>query len=118
LKRYFDEDVELHTIYRYMDKLHSTQQEQVQKISIEHTRRILGSKIGLVFYDVTTLYFETDYSDGLQERGFSKNGKHARPQVVLGLLYFTRRNFVRCSAVQKNENSRIKVCAGYDKKNH
>jgi hypothetical protein len=34
------------------------------------------------------------------------------------VLYFTRRNFVRCSAVQKNENSRIKVCAGYDKKNH
>jgi len=46
----------------------------------------LGGKIGLVFYDVTTLYFETDYSDDLRERGFSKDGKHAQPQVVLGLL--------------------------------
>jgi transposase len=40
----------------------------------------------LVFYDVTTLYFETDSSDELRERGFSKDGKHAQPQLVLGLL--------------------------------
>jgi transposase len=53
---------------------------------VEHTREILGGKIGLVFYDVTTLYFETDYSDDLRERGFSKDGKCAQPQVVLGLL--------------------------------
>jgi hypothetical protein len=39
-----------------------------------------------VFYDVTTLYFETDYSDELREKGFSKYGKHSQPQVVLGLL--------------------------------
>jgi len=86
LKSYFDEDVELHKIYRYLDRLHNTQQEKIQQISVTHTRRILGGKIGLVFYDVTTLYFETDYSDDLRERGFSKDGKHAHPQVVLGLL--------------------------------
>jgi len=86
LKSYFDEDVELHKIYRYLDRLHNTQQDTIQQISVEHTRRILGGKIGLVFYDVTTLYFETDYSDDLRERGFSKDGKHAKPQVVLGLL--------------------------------
>ena len=86
LKSYFDEDVELHKIYRYLDRLHNTQQEKIQQISVEHTRRILGGKIGLVFYDVTTLYFESDYSDDLRERGFSKDGKHAQPQVVLGLL--------------------------------
>lgn len=86
LKSYFDEDVELHKIYRYLDRLHNTQQDKVQQISVEHTRKILGGKIGLVFYDVTTLYFETDYDDELRERGFSKDGKHAQPQVVLGLL--------------------------------
>ena len=63
LKSYFDEDVALHRIYRYLDRLHNTQQEKIQQISVEHTRRILEGKIGLVFYDVTTLYFETDYSD-------------------------------------------------------
>jgi len=48
--------------------------------------RILGGKIGLLFYDVTTLYFEADYGDELRETGFSKDGKHSQPQVVLGLL--------------------------------
>lgn len=86
LKSYFDEDVELHKIYRYLDRLHNTQQEKIQQISVEHTRRILGGKIGLVFYDVTTLYFETDYSDDFRVTGYSKDGKHSQPQVVLGLL--------------------------------
>ena len=86
LKSHFDEDVELHKIYRYLDRIHNTLQDKIQQISVEHTRRILGGKIGLVFYDVTTLYFETDHTDDLRERGFSKDGKHAQPQVVLGLL--------------------------------
>lgn len=86
LKSYFDEDLELHKIYRYLDKLHKTQQEKIQQISVAHTRNILGGKIGLVFYDVTTLYFETDQSDELREKGWSKDGKHSQPQVVLGLL--------------------------------
>jgi len=86
LKSYFGEDIKLHKIYRYLDKLYNTQQEQIQQISIEHTRKILGGNIGLLFYDVTTLYFETDQSDELRQAGFSKDGKHSQPQVVLGLL--------------------------------
>lgn len=86
LKSHFDEDVQLHKIYRYLDKLHNTQQEKIQQISIEHTTKILGGKIGLMFYDVTTLYFETDNIDELREPGFSKDGKHSQPQVILGLL--------------------------------
>lgn len=86
LKSHFDEDAQLHCIYRYLDKLYNTQQERIQQISVEHTRRILGGKIGLLFYDVTTLYFEADYGDELRETGFSKDGKHSHPQVVLGLL--------------------------------
>jgi len=69
-----------------MDKLYNSQQESIQKISVEHTRKILGGKIGLMFYDVTTLYFESDYGDGFREPGFSKDGKHSQPQIVLGLL--------------------------------
>lgn len=86
LLSHFDEDVRLHKIYRYLDKLYDTQQEQIQQISVEHTKKILGGKIGLMFYDVTTLYFETDKTDELREKGFSKDGKHSQPQVVLGLL--------------------------------
>lgn len=88
LKSYFDEDVRLHSIYRYMDRLYNTQQEKIQQISVSHTLDVLGGRIGLVFYDVTTLYFEAspDPSDELRQDGFSKDGKTAESQIVLGLL--------------------------------
>jgi hypothetical protein len=86
LKSHFDEDVEHNRIYRYLDKLQDTQKDIVHKISVEHTMKILGGRIGLVFYDVTTLYFETDYGDDLRKPGYSKDGKHGCPQIVLGLL--------------------------------
>ena len=86
LKSYYDEDVNLDRIYGYMDKLYNTQQELVQSISVEHTRRLLGGKLGIVFYDVTTLYFESAREDELRSPGFSKDGKTAETQVVLGLL--------------------------------
>lgn len=88
LKSYFDEDVRLHNIYRYMDRLYNTQREKVQQISVEHTMKVLGGRIGLVFYDVTTLYFESmpQPDDELRQAGFSKDGKTAESQIVLGLL--------------------------------
>jgi len=86
LKSYFDEDVDLNKIYRYLDKLNDTQKDKIQEISVNHTRKVLGGNIGVVFYDVTTLYFETDFADDLRKTGFSKDGKHSQPQVVLGLL--------------------------------
>lgn len=86
LKSYYDEDVDLFKIYRYMDILYDTQREQIQRISVEHTRRLLGGSIGMLFYDVTTLYFESSRQDILREPGFSKDGKTAESQIVLGLL--------------------------------
>ena len=86
LRRHFKDDVSLQKIYRYMDKLNSTQQERVQEISVRHTRELFGGNIGVLFYDVTTLYFETTDKDELRNNGFSKDGKNANPQVVLGLL--------------------------------
>jgi hypothetical protein len=46
LKSHFDEDTDLSKIYRYLDKLYNSQQEKIQQISVEHTRRILGGAIG------------------------------------------------------------------------
>lgn len=80
-KQYSEDD-----IYRYMDKLHNKQKETVQKISFEHTSLILDSEIRVVFYDVTTIYFESDNEDEFRKTGFSKEGKHQNPQIVLGLL--------------------------------
>ncbi|MDE3212513.1 MAG: IS1634 family transposase [Bacteroidota bacterium] len=78
----WDED----QLYRYLDKLYHTQKELVQQISYEHTLRIMNHDISVVFYDVTTLYFEIDQEDDLRKTGFSKEGKHQNPQIVLGLL--------------------------------
>ena len=80
-KRYSEDD-----IYRYMDKLYSTQKELVQQISYHHTLKVLKEGIQAVFYDVTTLYFEIEREDELRKTGFSKDGKHQHPQIVLGLL--------------------------------
>ena len=58
----------------------------VQQISYKHTLMVLDNTISVVFYDVTTLYFEIDQEDELRKTGFSKEGKHQHPQIVLGLL--------------------------------
>lgn len=42
--------------------------------------------ITVAFYDVTTLYFESFKEDNVRAPGFSKDGKTAETQVVLGLL--------------------------------
>ena len=86
LKNHFDEDVDLSKIYRYLDKLSDHQHEIVQDISVRHTAKLFGGNIGVLFYDVTTLYFEADYEDELRKTGFSKEGRHSNPQIILGLL--------------------------------
>jgi transposase len=86
LKNHFDEDVNLSRIYRYLDKLNHSQQDKIQDISVLHTQQLLGGQIGVMFYDVTTLYFETDKEDEFRKTGFSKEGRHSNPQIILGLL--------------------------------
>lgn len=86
LYRYGQKEYSEDDIYRYLDKLYDTQKETVQKISFEHTKKILDTQIRAIFYDVTTVYFEIDNEDELRKTGFSKEGKHQNPQIVLGLL--------------------------------
>ena len=86
LKSHFDEDVSLSKIYRYLDKLYNTQQEAVQRISVDHTLSVLGGRVEMLFYDVTSLYFESFAEDDLRAPGFSKDGKTAETQIILGLL--------------------------------
>ncbi len=51
-----------------------------------HTQNIMNNAIVVTFYDVTTLYFESESEDDLRRIGFSKEGKLARPQIQLGLF--------------------------------
>lgn len=45
-----------------------------------------GFDYTLLFYDVTTLYFETFQGDELRKTGFSKDGKSQQPQILIGLM--------------------------------
>jgi len=78
--------IDVESIYRYMDKLQIQQKQIVQQISYAHTLKVLNNELNLIFYDVTTLYFEAEQEDELRKTGFSKDGKHQHPQIVLGLL--------------------------------
>jgi len=86
LQKYQSLNIDIQNIYRYLDKLQEKQKELVQQISYEHTLTILKDKISVVFYDVTTLYFQIDNEDEIRKRGFSKEGRHQNPQIILGLL--------------------------------
>lgn len=85
-KRHLNMDVSVYSIYRFLDELHSNQKQKIEKISFEHTKKILSGKIGVVFYDMTTLYFEASDEDDFRIQGYSKDGKHQQPQIMIGLL--------------------------------
>lgn len=72
-------------IYRALDTLNEQHKTTVERIAFEHTKKILGS-IAVVFYDMTTLYFETEDEDDLRKMGWSKDGKNECPQIMIGLL--------------------------------
>lgn len=86
LFKYKGVEISVYTIYRYLDKFHKEYLEQVKAISLKHTLQLFSNDLSIVFYDVTTLYFEASEEDELRKTGFSKDGKHQQPQIVLGLL--------------------------------
>lgn len=86
LSRHRNMDISVYTIYRFMDKIQDGIKDSVERATFGHFRRILGGSVGIVFYDMTTLYFETPDEDDLRKIGYSKDGKHQHPQIKLGLL--------------------------------
>ena len=85
LKRYRNINIDIMKIYRFMDKFHSKYKDEIEQVAFSHTKKVLG-KITVLFYDVTTLYFEASDEDDLRRTGFSKDGKFQCPQIMLGLL--------------------------------
>jgi transposase len=79
-------EVSVYSIYRFMDKLNKNLKSIIEDISFSYTKKILGGKISVVFYDMTTIYFEASEPDDFRITGFSKEGKHQNPQIMLGLL--------------------------------
>jgi len=86
LNRFMGVKKSVDEIYRFMDKISVSLKEKIEEIAFEHTKEIVGEKISIVFYDLTTLHFESSDEDDLRKTGFSKVGKHQNPQIYLGLL--------------------------------
>ena len=71
----------------------------IEKKAVSLAKRNFAFDFSIVFYDVTTLYFETFNEDedtqqakGLRKAGFSKDNKANQPQIVIGLIV-TREGF-------------------------
>lgn len=85
LYRYHGKTVLPDQVYRFLDRLNKDYSQKVQRIAYQYTRKIL-KRISVVFYDMTSLYFEAEDEDDLRKIGFSKDGKFQNPQIMLGLL--------------------------------
>jgi transposase len=86
LQRFQGIKISIDSIYRFLDKLNDKLKIQVEQIAYNHTLKVLKGNINVVFYDMTTLYFESSDEDDLRKTGFSKDGKHQNPQIFIGLL--------------------------------
>jgi len=84
---------QLHHFYRTLDLL-STHQDKIKKHLFTQQQNLFTQELDVVFYDVTTLYFESmeEQDDNIRQKGYSKDGKANKTQVVLGLLVDKMRN--------------------------
>jgi transposase len=62
--------------------LKRTVEQKVASFSAAH----YSFNFDILFYDVTTLYFETFQEDALRKNGFSKDNKSQQPQILIGLM--------------------------------
>lgn len=60
--------------------------EKIEKKTINFAKKQYGFDFSLLFYDVTTLYFEIFSEDELRRNGFSKDNKSQQPQIVVALM--------------------------------
>ena len=72
-------------LYRQLPRL-SNLQGKVESKVLAVAKKEFHFTFSLVFYDVTTLYFESFEEDGLRKPGFSKDNKSQQPQILIGLL--------------------------------
>jgi len=80
-----NEDLKLHNIYRSLDIL-AANKERIEKLLFERNKSLFNITTDIVFYDVTTFYYESKNENILKKFGYSKDGKFGDVQIVMGLL--------------------------------
>jgi len=90
LEEKFGVNLNLKSVYRMMDKLDDKRIKKLNKLVLNQTKSLLDNKIDVIYFDATTLYFESftedEGEDAIKKNGYSKDGKFNQPQVVLALL--------------------------------
>lgn len=87
LEEDFGKKTALKTIYRHLKQSFKVGlKDMFQKALIDFAREKLTDGLRLVFYDVTTLYFETNLKTRFKDFGFSKDHRPQDAQVVVGLV--------------------------------
>jgi transposase len=81
------EQVALQHLYRSLDYL-SAHNGLIQQQIFQTGRDLFNQQLDVVFYDVTTFYFESsvEQEGKLRQKGFSKDGKIGDTQVVFAML--------------------------------
>lgn len=77
----------LQHLYRTLDKL-AEYSKPIQKQIFQTGRDLFNQRLDVVFYDVTTLYFdsEVEHPEQLRQKGFSKDGKIGKTQILFCML--------------------------------
>lgn len=86
LQEKFGVTLDLDHVYKMMDKIDDLFCERMQQRALTETLKLTGEKLRVLFYDATTLYFESFSEDDLKRNGYSKDLKFNQPQVLLALL--------------------------------
>lgn len=83
LNRALGTDIAKDQVYRFLDTLDKNGITEVayEFVVNRHEQRNLS----LVFYDVTTLYFETDKEDEIRSKSYSKDHRNDMLQILVGL---------------------------------
>ena len=77
--------IPLQKIYRMMDCV-SEKEEEIKEKICQTTLSLFRGKVDVLFFDVTTLYFESVVSNEIRNFGFSKDCKFKEVQIVLALV--------------------------------
>ncbi|MYE07501.1 MAG: IS1634 family transposase [Oligoflexia bacterium] len=85
LREDYNETVPLEKMYRMMDRLHPNI-AKVKDLVAKNTLSLFNQEVDVLFFDVTTLYFESFDEDDIRQFGFSKDLKFNQTQVVLALV--------------------------------
>jgi len=80
-------DIPLQHMYRTLDYL-AEHNELIQKHIYNKHTNLFNYELDVVFYDVTTFYFDSDVVEegALRQKGFGKDGKIGKTQVLFSLL--------------------------------